>query len=272
MLEIFQFDFMIRAFLAGVVIAIIAPLIGTFLVVRRYSLLADALAHVSLAGVAVGLMTKTHPVAVAMIVSVLTALGLERLRETKRIYGESALALFLWGGLAIAIVLISLNRGFNIDLFSFLFGSIATIAPLDLYFIAILGTIVVILIILTYKELFLISFDEEVAKVSGVKTVRFNLVLLVLAAVTVSLSMRIVGILLIGALMVIPVLTAMQFSRSFRQTLFFSVLISLFCVISGLFASYYIDLASGGTIVLISLIIFIMSIFSTSSKGSNLYS
>jgi len=158
-------------------------------------------------------------------------------------------------------VIISLARGFNVDLFSFLFGSIATVTREEIYFVILLGGVILVLTVLFYKELFLISFDEEIAQASGLKTRRFNLILLILSALTVSLSMRIVGVLLIGALMVIPVVTAMQFNRSFRQTLFLSILISLFCVISGLFLSYYLDLASGGTIVLVALFIFILGLF-----------
>jgi zinc transport system permease protein len=252
---------MVRAFAAGAIVGVIAPLIGTFLVIRRFSRLADTLAHVSLAGVAVGLLTKTDPVISAVIVSVFTALVVDRLRESKKIFGESALALFLWSGMAVAVVIISLARGFNVGLFSFLFGSIATVSTGDLYFIGILGVLVLIMVISFYKELFFVSSDEELAIVSGVNARVFNMILMILAAVTVSFSMRIVGILLIGALMVIPVITAMQFSRSFKQTLIYSVLISLVSVITGLFVSYYFDLASGGTIVLISLIIFLAGMF-----------
>lgn len=258
--EIFQFSFMQRAFAAGIIIGVIAPLIGTFLVIRRFSRLADTLAHVSLAGVAIGLLTRTDPVMAAMAVSVLTAVGVEKLREKRMIFGESALALFLWSGMAIAVVIISIARGFNVGLFGFLFGSIATVSSGDLYFIGLLGAVVLIMVIAFYKELFFVSFDEELAKVNGVSARGFNLILMVLAAITISLSMRIVGILLIGALMVIPVITAMHFSRSFRQTLLLSLLISQISVITGLFLSYYFDLASGGTIVLVSLFIFLASL------------
>ncbi len=261
MIEIFQYGFMVRAFAAGVVIAIIAPLIGTFLVLRRYSRLADTLAHVSLAGVAGGIVTGTNPAVAAALVSTAAALGIETLREKKNIVGESILALFLWSGIAVAVVIISLSRGFTVSLFSYLFGSITTISPSDLYFAGIMGGLVLLLIIVFYKELFAVAFDKEMAEVNGINAGRFNLVLVVLAAVTVSLSMRIVGILLIGALMVIPVIAAMQFSRSFKQTLYFSVIISLFSVVSGLYISYYFDIASGGTIVLITLGIFLGSLF-----------
>lgn len=261
MFEIFQYDFMIRAFMAGIIIAIVAPLIGCFLVVRRYSLMADTLAHVSLVGVAVGLLTKGNPVATATITSVIAALGIEKLRTSKKIFGESILALFLSGSLAVASVLISLANSFNSNLFSYLFGSITTVSPQDLYFIGGLGLVVLISIFLVYKELFLVSSDEELAQVNGVNPKVFNILLVILAAVTVSLSMNIVGILLVGALMVIPVITAMQWARSFQQTLFFAVGFSFVSVVSGLFVSYYLDLASGGTIVLVALALFLFSLF-----------
>jgi len=261
MFEIFQYDFLLRAFAAGIIIAVIAPMIGIFLVVRRYSLLADTLAHVSLAGAAVGILTKNQPALTAMLFSVLSAFGIERLSGAKKIFGESALALFLWGGLAGAVVIIGLAKGFNVNLFGYLFGSITTVSAGDLYLVAILGAVILFITSACYKEFFFISFDEELAEVSGVNTRALNLTLLIMAAVTVSLSMRIVGVLLIGALMVIPVITAMQFNRSFRQTLFLSVFISLLSVIAGLFLSYYLDLASGGTIVLTALTIFLISLF-----------
>jgi zinc transport system permease protein len=260
-LEIFQFDFMVRAFTAGIIIGITAPLIGIFLVVRRYSMLADTLAHVSLAGVAVGVLTKSHPVISAIAVSVLSSFGIEKLRASKKVFGESLLAIFLWGGLASAVVMISIAGGFNVGLFSFLFGSITTVTREDLYIITTLGALIVVLVTVFYKELFFISFDEEVAEVSGISARGLNLLIVIMAALTISLSMRIVGVLLIGALMVIPVITAMQFNRSFKQTLLLSVIISLVSVIAGLFFSYFLGLASGGTIVLMALAFFIITLF-----------
>lgn len=260
MLQIFQFEFMIRAFIAGTIIAIIAPMIGTFLVVRRYSLMADTLAHVSLVGVAIGLLTNGNPVLTATITSAIAALGIENLRSTKKIFGESVLALFLSGSLAIASVLISLAHGFNANLLSFLFGSITTITSTDLYFIGFLGIAVVFIIIILFRQLFLVSFDEELANANGINAKIFNRIIIVLAAIAVSLAMPIVGILLIGALMVIPVITAMQFGRSFKQTLLLSIVFSILSVISGLFVSFYWNLASGGTIVIIALILFVISL------------
>lgn len=258
--EIFQLDFMVRAFAAGVLLAIIVPLIGIFLVVRRYSLMADTLAHVSLVGVAVGLLTEVQPVVSAVVASTIAAVLIEKLRGIKKLFAESILALFLSGSLAVAVVIISLARGFNASLLSYLFGSIATISTVDLYFITALFVAVLAVIILLYKELFLVSFDEEFAAANGVRAKSLNLLVVVIAAITVSLSMRMVGILLIGALMIIPVVAAKQFDLSFKRTILLSMLFSLISVIAGLFLSYYFDLASGGTIVLISLLIFLLGL------------
>lgn len=257
--EIFQYQFMIRAFVAGGIIAIIAPLIGNFLVVRRYSLMADTLAHVALLGVAIGVLLDRQPVISAIVVTVLAALAIERLRGAKRIFGESVLAIFLSGSLAVAAVLLSAVNGLNVDLLSFLFGSITTVSTLDVQVVVALGAIVVSILFLFYKEFFFISFDEEMAKANGLRVRIANATLVVLAAITVALAMRIVGVLLIGALMVIPVITAMQIAKSFKHGIVLSIIFSMVSVFGGLLLSYYLDLASGGTIVVIALFFFILS-------------
>src|SRR3989338_9637509 len=253
MLEIFEYSFMVRAFAAGAVIGILAPLIGSFLVARRYSLIADSLSHVSLAGVAIGLLTGIYPVYTAIAASVVAAIIIERLRASKRVSGDSALAIFLSAGLAVAITLLGLAGGFTVDLFSYLFGSITTVREADVWTIGTLGIIVGGAIVLLYKELVFVSFDEEVAQVSGIPAKALNTVLVILTAVTVALSMRIVGALLVGALMVIPVVAAMQIAKSFKTTIWYAVAIGLISVISGLFAAYYLDIPAGGAIVLASL-------------------
>ncbi|RJO61974.1 metal ABC transporter permease [candidate division WS5 bacterium] len=257
MLDIFQYSFVIRGLEAGIIVAIIAPLIGIFLVLRRYSLIADTLAHVSLAGIALGLLFGINPILTALGVTVVSSLGIERLRTTKRIYGESALALFLSGSLALAIVLLSLGKGFNSGLFNYLFGSIVTVTQNDVYTITILAIIVIALLVAFYKELVYITFDEESAKVAGIPVRLINAVLVILAALTISLAIPIVGVLLISALIVIPVVTALQFRSSFARTIFYAECISLFSVIAGIFSSFYFNLSTGGTIVLIMLAIFI---------------
>jgi zinc transport system permease protein len=268
MLDLFQYSFVLRGLEAGTIVAIIAPLIGIFLVLRRYSLIADTLAHVSLAGIAIGFLLNLNPILTAMGVTVVSSLGIERLRTTKRIYGESALALFLSGSLALATVLLSLGRGFNANVFNYLFGSIVTVTQTDIYTIAAFAIIVVAILAAFYKELIYISFDEESAQVSGIPVRRINTVLIVLAALTISLSIPIMGILLIASLIVIPVISALQLRKSFTQTILYAEAMSVFSVLAGIVASFYLNLSAGGTIVLIMLAIFLfIMILKRAQKG-----
>ena len=259
-IDILSYGFVIRGFEAGIIIALIAPLIGIFLVLRRYSLIADTLAHVSLAGVALGFLTGISPILTALVVTTISSLGIERLRESKLVYGESSLALFLSGSLAIATILLSIGKGFGANLFNYLFGSIVTVTQSDVYTIAIIGAIVAAVVALLYKELISISFDDDFAQVSGIPVRRINAILILLAAVTIALAIPIVGALLISALIVIPVVTALQFRRSFSTTLIIAEMCSLVSVISGILLSIYFNLATGGTIVLVMLAIFLLAL------------
>lgn len=258
-LEIFQYEFMLLAFAAGIVTAIIAPTIGVFLVTRRYSFMADTLAHVSLAGVAAGMLLNMQPILSAVLVSALTAVWVEELRRKRRVLAESSLAMFLSGGLALAAILLSVSEGLNVNLHSVLFGSIATVNRSDIAIIAILGVLVIFAIILLYRQLTCIAFDEELAETGGIPTRIINHIFVILTAVTIAVSMRIVGILLIGALMVIPVTSAMQVGKSFLSTLWISIILSMLSVVGGLFLSYYLNLSSGGTIVLLSMTFFFLT-------------
>jgi zinc transport system permease protein len=260
MLEIFSFDFMLRAFAAGLLMALVAPVVGVFLVVRRYALFADTLAHVALAGLAIGILSNIYPLGAALLFAVAAALGIELLRAKKKIFGEAVLAVFLSGSLAIAAVLLSFARGPAFDLFAFLFGSILTVSPQDLLFMLSFGSAILLITALLAKEFFFVSLDEEFAKISGRKARIINFLLIIIVAVVVTLSIRVVGVLLVGALTVIPVVAAMQIARNFFQTFFFSIAIALVSVISGLFLSYYFDLASGGTIVVVALLFLIFSL------------
>jgi zinc transport system permease protein len=247
---------MLRALVAGLTVGAICPAIGLFLVLRRLALIADTLAHISLAGVALGLLVGFSPTLGALAVALLGAIGIERLRASGRLYGEAALALFLSGGFAVAVVLLSFARGFNADLFAYLFGSLLTVTPLDLVVILGLGGVVGTAVILFYKELFAITFNEELAQVGGIPVKTMNLLLTILTALTVVISMRVVGILLISAMLVIPTVTSLQFSRSFKSALLLAVAFALVAVFMGLTAAYYLNLAAGGTIVLVALAIF----------------
>lgn len=254
---IFQYGFALRALEAGVMVALIAPVIGIFLVLRRYSLIADTLAHVSLAGIAVGILAGINPVITALVAAILASLGIERLRAAKKVHGESALALFLSGSLALAVVLLSAGRGLNANLLSYLFGSIVTVSTSDIAVIFGLGVLVLGAIAAFSKELVFISFDEEAARVSGIPVRAINTLLIILTALTVSLSIPIVGVLLIASLLVIPAVTALQFKKSFIRTILYAEIISLGSVVSGIFASFYFNIPAGGTIVLVMLAVFL---------------
>ena len=266
MLDIFQYSFMIRAFFAGLIIAIIAPLIGNFLVIKRLSLIADTLSHIALSGVAIGLLTGTQPLVATIILTVLASVLIEKLRSYKKIPGEAVLAMFLPGGLALSLVLISLANGFNVNLFSYLFGSITTVKNTDVWLILGLGIFTVAVIATFYKKLLYTAFDEESAKVSGIHVDRMNTLLIILTAITVSLAMRVVGILLIGALMVIPVITAMQIGKSFFVSMIFSIFFALLAVFLGLFFSFYLNIPAGGSIVLVSLGVFAVVAIASKKK------
>lgn len=264
-MDIFQYDFVVRGLGAGLIIAFIAPLIGIFLVLRRYSLIADTLAHVSLVGVALGLFFGLNPIFTAIGTAMVASLGIEKLRNSKKVYGDSVLALFLSGSLALAIIILSLANGFNANLFSYLFGSIVTVTSVDVYTIFILAIIALIVVGIFYKEFLYTTFDDDSARVSGVPVNLINVILIVLSALTVALAIPIVGVLLISALMVIPVITALQFRKSFFKTIIYAEIFSVFSVVSGIIASYYLNLSTGGTIVLVMLSIFILTLFSKSN-------
>ncbi len=247
---------MVRAFIAGTMIAIIAPLIGNFLVIRRFSLIADTLSHIALSGVAIGLLIGTQPLITTLILTVLASIAIQKLQANKNIPGDAVLAMFLPGGLALSIVLISLANGFNSNLFNYLFGSITTVRENELWLVLGLGILTVITVILLNKKLLYASFDAESARVRGLPVELVNTILIILTAITVALSMRVVGILLIGALMVIPTVTAMQVAGSFHQTMLASICLALISVTAGLFLAYYLNLPAGGVIVLFALLLF----------------
>ncbi|WP_338451598.1 metal ABC transporter permease [Niallia oryzisoli] len=264
----FQYEFLQNAFLTGIIIGIIAPLIGVFVVVRRLSLIADALSHVTLAGIAASLLLEKKflpagslsPIYMGMVFSVAGSLFIEKLRTVYKQYQELAIPIILSGGIGLSVIFISLADGFNTDLFSYLFGSVSAVSRADLWLIFIISIFVVAIIFLLYKELFLISFDEEHAKASGLPTKGLHLIFIIMVALVIAASMRVVGVLLVSALMTLPVAAAIRIAKGFKQTIFYSILFGEISVVGGLFISYYLDLAPGGTIVMISIIILILSI------------
>ena len=255
MFEILQYSFMVRALIAGVLVAFILPVLGGFLVARRYALISDSLAHVSLAGVGAGLLFGIAPVYVAIPVTIAGALLLEWLRRAKRLTGDVSLAIVMSGGLALAIVLANLAQGANVNFTSYLFGSVATTTTVDVLTLAGIGLLVLLFTIIWYRPLLHISFDEDSAFIAGYKVRLLNYILVTLTAATVVLSLRIVGGLLISAVLVIPVITASRFAKSFVGTIGWAIPIALVSVIGGLVAAYYLGIAAGGAIVLVALVL-----------------
>jgi len=260
MLEMFQYDFMQRAFIAGIFIATLASLSGTFVVLRRYSLISETLAHSALVGVAVGLVAGYNPLWMAVVIAILSAWLIEYLRSSFALYSDAVLAILLSGSLALAVIIVSLGGAFNNSLFSYLFGSILSVSDSDVLTIIIFGSISLLFLLLFSKELYFIAYDEEVAKTSGVKVQFLNFLLVTVVAIIIALSIRVVGSLLIGALMVIPTVAALQYRVGFKNTMLISLFFALFSVIFGMTLSYYFSLPSGATIVLCVITIFIISL------------
>ncbi|WP_223591352.1 metal ABC transporter permease [Neobacillus bataviensis] len=266
---IFHYEFLQNAFLTGILIGILAPLLGVFIVVRRLSLIADALSHVTLAGIAASLLLERNVAALAglnplylgMVFSVGGSLFIEKLRGVYKHYQELAIPIILSSGIGLGVIFISLANGFNTDLFSYLFGSVSAVSRTDLLVIFIISILVITVIILLYKELFLLSFDEEHAKASGIAAKSIHFIFIVMVALVIAASMRIVGILLVSSLMTLPVAASIRLAKGFKQTIFLSVLFGEISVLGGLFTAYYLDLAPGGTIVMLAVLILIIAIF-----------
>jgi zinc transport system permease protein len=257
--EILHYDFMLRALIAGIIIAPVIPALGNFLVARRYSLIADSLAHVSLAGVGAGLLFGVAPIVIAIPTTILGAVLLEWLRQNRKLSGEISLAILMSGGLALAVVLANLSQGSNTDFTAYLFGSITTTTRADLVTLGAASIFTLLVIGWNYRSFLHIAFDEDSARIAGHKVRLLNYTLAALTALMVVLSLRIVGGLLISALLVIPVITASNFTRSFLQTIFVSVGIASIAVAGGLLLAFYAGIAAGGAIVLSAIILLIAS-------------
>ena len=247
-----ELEFMRLSFVAGAVVGLLAPAVGFFLVQRRLALIGDGIGHVAFAGVAAGFLLGLPIVLTALVTSVGGAVAIEWLRSRRREAGDQALALVFYTGIAAGVVLVSAAGALDTRLFSFLFGSILTVSRADVAAIVALGLGGLTTVALLYRALSAVILDEEGARVAGVPIGRLNVALAALAAVTISLSMRIVGLLLIAALMVLPVIAATRVARSLRSTLVLSMAIGVACVLAGLTIAYYADLPPGGTIVLLA--------------------
>lgn len=247
----FQLEFMQNAFMASLIISILCPFIGLFLVLRRYSMIGDTLSHSSFAGVAIGLVIGVNPIMTAFLFTTLCALIIEFLRDYYKKYAELVMSLVLTFSLGIAIILISSGKA-SAKVNSYLFGSILTVSTSDIILISIIGIICLITLILLYNKLVYITFDEEGAKVSGINVKLINYIFTLLVGATISMSIRIMGILVISSIMVVPVATAMQLKKSFKTTLIYSIIFGFLDIMLGLILSYYVNSAPGGTIAITS--------------------
>ena len=253
-MDLLEFDFMRRALVAAVLVGLAAPAIGTFLVQRRLALMGDGIGHIALTGVALGFLLGTAPVLTAVVVASLGAIGIELVRERGRASGDVALALLFYGGIAGGVLLIGLSPGgSSATLVSYLFGSLSSVSPHDLAIIVALSVAVLGVITVFGRELFALCLDEEVARVAGLPVRFLNLLIAVSAAVTVTVAMRVVGLLLVSALMVVPVATSQQVTRSFRSTLLLSCSLGALASVSGLVLAFYADVAPGAATVVLAL-------------------
>jgi zinc transport system permease protein len=258
--EILEFGFMQRALIAGVAVAITASVIGLFLVLRRNSLFGDALSHVAFGGIAVGLAANIYPLWTGIAFSVLGAVGITKLRQSAKIPADATVAILLSGGLAFGLLLLGLTSGLNLDIFSILIGSILAVSIDDtLAILAMTGAILAIVILL-YRQLMYVTFDEEQARVSGLQISKLNYLFVVLASVAVIVSMRLVGILLVSSLIVIPNITALLLGKGFKKTALISVGISIFSVVTGIAVSYAANIPPAATIVVVSIVVFMATL------------
>lgn len=259
-LEIFAYGFMQRALVSGIAIALLCSVVGLFLVLRRYSLFGDAIAHSSFGGIAAGLFIGIYPMWTAYLISLISALIITRIKQKVDISGEASVAVLLSSGIAVGLILISLSGGFNVDIFSFLFGSILLVSVEDTILILGLTGSILIVILLLYRELIYSTFNEEQAKVSGIPVEKINYLIVFIAGITVVTSIQLVGIFLISALFVIPNVTAIMYGRSFKQTTLLSISFAISSVIIGIIISYLVNITPSGAIVILSLAIFGMTI------------
>lgn len=247
---IFQYDFMIRAIIGGALVGVLAPALGVFLVLRRLSLIADSLSHVALTGVAIGLLVNAFPPVVALGATSLAAVAIELARARRWMPGDVALAVVLYTALAVAVVVISLAGGFNVDLFAYLFGSILTVDSTDLWLLAALTLVALGFVAFFYPELSQSSFDADLARTSGVRVMAVNLALAVLTGATITLSMRVVGVLLVGALIVVPVILSLRLATGLRASIALAMAAGVASALAGLTLAFYANIAAGGSVVL----------------------
>jgi zinc transport system permease protein len=265
-LEILQYTFMQKALVVGLMVGILCPTIGLFLVLRRLSMVGETLSHVSLSGVLCGILWGISPLPFALVMSILMSILLEKLRRYFKYYGEVSLAIITAGGLGTAVILMGIVRASDSTLASLLFGSIVSVTNEEVILIGILALVALGLVARYYRELFYLTFDEEGARLAGIPVNFFNYLIIMLAAAIIALGLRIVGALLISSLMVVPTATSILLGKGFKVTLIWANLFGITSVLIGLITSFYLDLAPGGTIVVTSVMILLLVLLGKKCK------
>ena len=256
-----QYSFIQRAFLAGSVLAITCAALGMFLVLRKMSLISDGLSHVSFGAIALGLFFGVYPFYVAVPTVLAGSYLILKITEKARVYGDAAIGIVSAVGIAGGVILAGLSKGFNVDLFSYLFGNILSISTIEVVLSILLSFVVLAILYFYYWDLFSATFDEEYAKTTGIKTYKINSILTLLTALVVVLSVKVVGVMLVSALMILPAVTALQIAKGFRSAILLGCAFSLVSVLSGITFSFFLDLPAGATIVMVNAIFFALALF-----------
>ncbi len=251
------YGFLQRALLAGLFISLSCALLGVFLLLRRDAMIGHGLSHLAFAGVALGLFLNIMPIPVAIVVTILGALGIRGLKTRAGLYGDTAIGILSSVGMGAGIILVTISHKFNAGLFGYLFGEILAIEPSEVWLSVILAAVVIVSLLLNYHKLMYMTFDSESARASGIRVGRLDLLLTLLTAVTVVLGMKVVGILLVAALVVIPAASSLRLATNFKTAVIGSCAIALLSVLAGLPLAFFLDLPASGSIVLISFVFFL---------------
>lgn len=257
----FSYSFMVRAMVVGGLVALIASILGVVLVLKRYSMIGDGLSHVGFGAMAISLAFNEAPLVFAIPIVIVAAFLLLRVSENSKIKGDAAIGLISSSSLAIGMIVNALSNGTNIDLNSYMFGSILAIEKSEMVLCVVLGIVIIGVFIFFYNPIFAITFDENFAKATGLKVEVYKTVLSILTALTIVIGMRIMGTLLISSLIIFPALSAMRITKKFKRVMIISVIISLICFFAGLVASYLIEIPTGASIVVSNLIMFLIMSF-----------
>lgn len=265
--EMMSYPFVFRAVIVGLLVSLCASLLGVSLVLKRYSMIGDGLSHVGFGALAIATAMNLAPLTVSIPVVVLAAVLLLRISENSAIKGDAAIALISTSALAIGVIIISVTTGMNTDVCNYMFGSILSLSHLDVQISVALSTVVLILFVLFYNKIFAVTFDETFSRAVGTKAGVYNMLLAILTAITIVLGMRMMGAMLISALIIFPALTAMRVCKQFKTVILCSAIISLTCFLIGVVLSYWYSLPTGASVVAVNLTAFILFSFFGTIRG-----